>query len=293
MRSAAARSGKVYELIPEPIDSASIETVALTLTLTLGTDIEFTEFIEINANFQHESFRDLDIELESPSGAVSRLTVPFNTFTDDDDRENDYVPMYGPYRFGSAKHLGEDPNGVWTLRITDVYRLGIGFLESWSVKVYGHTEAPDENLPPTFADGETASRAVAENSPAGDSVGDPVVATDYDTLTYTLDGPDAALFDIDSASGQITVAAGASLDYETRNGYTVIVTATDPSGETATITVNVAVTDVSLGAIADTYDVDRNERIDTAEAVQAVRDYFTGLITLEDAVRVVTLYFST
>ena len=278
MRSAAAPSGKVYELIPEPIDSASIETVALTLTLTLGTDIEFTEFIEINANFQHESFRDLDIELESPSGAVSKLTVPFNTFTDDDDRENDYVPMYGPYRFGSARYLGEDPNGVWTLRITDVYRLGIGFLESWSVKVYGHTEAPDENLPPTFADGETASRAVAENSPAGDSVGDPVVATDYDTLTYTLDGPDAALFDIDSASGQITVAAGASLDYETRNGYTVTVTATDPSGETATITVTVAVTDVSLGAIVDTYDVDRNERIDAAEAVQAVRDYFTGLI---------------
>ena len=86
--------------------------------------------------------------------------------------------------------------------------------------------APDPNRPaPQFADA-TATRSVDENTPAGTSVGAPVVATDEDddTLTYALTGSDA--FSID-ASGQITVASGADLDYETQASYTVTVTVHD------------------------------------------------------------------
>ena len=90
-------------------------------TLTMDTGIEFIEFVEVNLTFQHDSFRDLEIELESPSGAVSQLTVPFDTF-DDDDPEFEFVPLRGSFRFGSARHLGEDPNGVWKLIVTDQYR---------------------------------------------------------------------------------------------------------------------------------------------------------------------------
>ena len=214
MQEATVRSAKIDRLIPDAYDAASIETVTLTLTLNMDTAIDFTEFVEINTVFQHNSFRDLDIELESPSGAVSKLAVPFDTFTDDDDPDDDYVPMRGPYRFGSAKHLGEDPNGVWTLRITDRYRLGIGSIESWGITVYGHT--PD-NILPTFGEGETTTRSVAENTPAGDPVGYPVAATDNEALSYTLGGPDTALFAIDAATGQLTVGPGTTLDYEDPN----------------------------------------------------------------------------
>ena len=49
------------------------------------------------------------------------------------------------------------------------------------------------NRAPSFADGDTATRSVAENTGAGEPVGEPVAATDADgdTLTYSLDGADA------------------------------------------------------------------------------------------------------
>ena len=73
----------------------------------------------------------------SPSGAVSRLVEEFDTFADDDD-SIDLVPLNGEFSFGSARHLGEDPNGVWQLRVTDRLPYVGGILESWSITVYGH-----------------------------------------------------------------------------------------------------------------------------------------------------------
>ena len=73
-RVSAASEAEVA--IPPP--SGSIPQT-VTTTLTLNTGIRFTEFVEVNTDFKHTSFRDMDIELVSPSGAVSKLTVPFNT----------------------------------------------------------------------------------------------------------------------------------------------------------------------------------------------------------------------
>ena len=117
------------------------DPTTVTQTLTMDTGIEFIEFVEINVTFQHDSFRDLNIELESPSGAVSQLTVPFDTY-DDDDPNIDFVPLRGSFRLGSARHLGEDPNGIWKLRVTDHISLKSGTLESWDITVYGHGPTP-------------------------------------------------------------------------------------------------------------------------------------------------------
>ncbi len=110
--------------------------------LTLTTDINFTEFVEVNVTFNHPSFRDLDIELVSPSGAVSKLTVPFDTYTPDDPTDDDFVSLNGTFRFGSARHLGENPNGVWRLNVSDHITHGSGTWNSWSIKVYGHSGTP-------------------------------------------------------------------------------------------------------------------------------------------------------
>ena len=117
------------------------------------------------------------------------------------------------------------------------------------------------NHSPDF-DGAKVERSVAETAEVGDDVDDPVVATvvarsDTDILTYSLravldtditditgvtlpsgtgTGPndDVAAFDIDKATGQITVAQ--KLDFESRGPegnrdgkYVVVVTVTDPS----------------------------------------------------------------
>ena len=109
------------------------------------------------------------------------------------------------------------------------------------------TDVAVENVAPTFTDGATATRSVDENSAAGMNVGGPVMATDSDgdTLAYTLGGTDAASFDIDSATGQLMTKA--ALDYETKSSYSVMVTATDDSGEpnnTDSIDVTINVTNV-------------------------------------------------
>ena len=86
------------------------------------------------------------------------------------------------------------------------------------------------------------------------SIDGPVVAMDFiiapadgadatpEILTYTLGGPDADSFTIDRGTAQLSTKA--ALDTETKDTYTVTVTATDPSGLQATITVTIKVTDV-------------------------------------------------
>ncbi len=310
-------------------------------SLTMGAAVEFIEFVDINVNLNHGRFRDLQVELVSPSGQVSAVSVPETRWKGASTRP----PLMGSVRFGSAKHLGENPAGTWTLRLRDAAHNDTGTLNSWSLTVYGHRSTPgaptlasltpgynslavawtaptnpgasavtsydvryiettaDETVEsnwtevetgwtagdalaytlsgletvgydvqvravntqgdgvwsstlaetplsdaPSFADGASTTRSVAETAA---HVGAPVAATDPndDTLTYTLSGTDAASFAIARSSGQLSVASGTTLDYETRTSYAVTVTATDPVTETDptpdsdSIDVTVTVTD--------------------------------------------------
>ena len=108
----------------------------------------------------------------------------------------------------------------------------------------------------TFPEGSGA-RSVAENSPAGTNVGDPVKANDTtdDVLTYSLmrdatTGQVPGGFQINPATGQITVGPRTVLDADVAQPtYDVMVTATEAGGRsesdgplvnpvTVTITVN-------------------------------------------------------
>ncbi len=97
---------------------------------------------------------------------------------------------------------------------------------------------------PILLDGESTTRAVPENTPAGRKIGDPILAKDVDgdDLTYTLSGTDAAAFDIDSDTGQLLTKA--SLDYEAKQSYNIQVQVADGYGGTAAITVTVSVTNI-------------------------------------------------
>ena len=86
------------------------------------------------------------------------------------------------------------------------------------------------NNAPEFTDGDSTTRSVREGSAEGTDVGSPVAATDADEgdmLTYELGGTDAGSFAIDSASGQISVGEGTTLDDDVKDSYSVSVTVSD------------------------------------------------------------------
>ena len=68
----------------------------------------------------------------------------------------------------------------------------------------------------------------------------------------------------------------------------VNVIAADPSGVSAVVAVTIKVTDVDLGP----YDINKNEAIERDEAIAAVVDYFRGVISKEETIEVIQLYFA-
>ena len=172
LKSFTAASGNLNALIPDaPILG---DPTTITQTLTLNTDINFTEFVEVTISLRHRSFRDVEIELESPSGTFSKLAVPFDTFGDDDP-DTGFVSLQGEFRFGSARHLGEDPNGTWKLRVTDSIPIVGGTFDSWSINVYGHSGNPASTS--TCATGGTVTNAS----------GNPGLVSDCETLLEARD----------------------------------------------------------------------------------------------------------
>ena len=103
---------------------------------------------------------------------------------------------------------------------------------------------PIGNRSPEFEATVDRERSIAENSPAGTIVVSGLSASDKDgdTIAFGLSGADSDSFAIDDESGRMTVGAQADLDYETKSAYELTVTATDPSGDRATITITISLT---------------------------------------------------
>ena len=99
------------------------------------------------------------------------------------------------------------------------------------------------NILPVFSEGESTIRYVLEGTPPNVAIGLPVSATDDDgeTLEYSLGGTDASSFSIDSNSGQLRTKD--PIDYETKNSYSVLVSASDTKEGKDEITVTINVTD--------------------------------------------------
>ena len=151
----------------------------------------------------------------------------------------------------------------------------------------------DENVAPAFPSA-TATRSIAENTAANTNIGDPVAATDPndDTLTYSLEGTDAASFGIDGSTGQLRTSA--ALDFETKTPYTVVVKATDPDGLSDTIDVTINVTDVVEVVpvdLVDGYDTNGVAGIQIDELFEAINDYFDEEIDIAELFEVIDAYF--
>ena len=131
-----------------------------------------------------------------------------------------------------------------------------------AVNIAGEGPAADEsatpeanaNIDPEFG-ADAITLLVAENTPEGEAVGDPVTATDPDDvmLTYSLTGDDETSFEI-GTTGQITVAEGTTLDYEGGpRSYSVTVSVHDGRDEDGTADNSV---DDSIDVTIEVYNVD-------------------------------------
>ena len=139
--------------------------------------------------------------------------------------------------FSQPAILGTPPSYEWDT--TD---------QDWSSEIPVTVRLRENRAAPVFSDSDdSVTLEVPENSAAGADVGTPVTATDADsgdTLTYSLEGPDAASFTIDETSGQIRTGSGVTYNYEApKNSYSVTVTADDGNGRADTIDVTINVTD--------------------------------------------------
>ena len=179
----------------------------------------------------------VDPEIPSPT-----MTWAWERSTD----ENAWTAITGA-RAATYTPVTSDVNDY--LRATVIYNDGQGgdSKAARAVSEFAVRAAPTgSNNVPAFADDAT-TRSIVEGGDLNRNVGPPVRATDadsYDTnlLTYSLGGTDIDSFSIDAVTGQIKTTI--ALDYDTKNSYSVIVTATDPSLAYDTITVTINVTQV-------------------------------------------------
>ena len=183
----------------------------VTADLAVDPEIDFVEYVEAHLVLDAPWFRDLEVELESPSGIVSTLSVPVGDVTDPawakyDCKQASECGISGRFRFGTSAHLGEDPAGTWTLRLADRRpNGGANALESWSLRFFGHKSSdPTPNLTPspTFEPWPQVSITAGLDIDEGDNA----------TFTITADPAPAAPLDVTvtvTQTGDYGVTTGA------------------------------------------------------------------------------------
>jgi uncharacterized repeat protein (TIGR01451 family) len=194
--------------------------------------------LDLTTNITHTFAADLDITLTSPAGTVVTLTTDngagndnvFNgTLWDDDANPGGQVPYTTNNGLvtdqayvnlttatplvpeeAMGAFIGEDPNGTWTLTISDDLTGDGGSLDSWSLAVTTFPNAPITTTVPT----------VTQSTPVAIPTGPAVV-----TSTIVVAGAGTSILDV-NATTFIQHTFAADLD----------ITLTSPAGTVVTLT---------------------------------------------------------
>ncbi|MDX1957289.1 MAG: S8 family serine peptidase [Leptospiraceae bacterium] len=97
-------------------------TTGVTQTVTFpASTVKKVEYVEINFTTNHTRFGDLDIILTAPTGTRSVITTQHFCIGSNSIGYS-LCSNYSSgttLRFGSARHLGENPTGTWSLQVID------------------------------------------------------------------------------------------------------------------------------------------------------------------------------
>ncbi len=156
---------------PTPI----LDVASVTSTITVAGAGNSLSNLDVLTAIQHTFAADLDITLTSPAGTVVVLTTDNGGANDDvfngtvwNDSASipvtDYVfanlttatPLVPEGAFG--RFLGENPNGVWTLTITDDLGGDVGSLNAWTLAM---ETCGGSGSPFCFGDGVDVSHTTA------------------------------------------------------------------------------------------------------------------------------------
>ncbi|MDR6759816.1 Ca2+-binding RTX toxin-like protein, partial [Mycoplana sp. BE70] len=241
-----------------------VGTITVKVTATDGSDVsvsdEFTLTVA-NTNDAPTVATPIVDQTANEDEAFS-FTVPTGTFDDVDVGDSltlsatlpngDPLPTWLTFNPETGTFSGTPENGdvgTITVKVTATDGSDVSVSDEFTLTVNNTNDAP------VFT--SAAAVSVSENGMAAYTA----VATDVDagtTLTYTLSGDDAGLFDIDANSGVVTFKVAPDFedpkDADGDNAYQIIVTADDGTNTTSQA-VTITVTDV-LEVIAGSGDDD-------------------------------------
>ena len=155
---------------------------------------------------------------------------------------------------GASLDFESAESHIVTVKVTD--SAGHELSESFEIQVSDENEA--------VSDLSLSGGSVAENAAAGTVVGTASAADpdNDETFAYELTGDADGRFEIDPETGVVTVAEGASLDFESSPTHTVTVKVTDSAGNSREETFTIHLSDQY-----DTPELDQRGQVEIAAAV--------------------------
>ena len=238
--------------------------------------------LDVGPNRFSEAAGSVQICVVPSAPSTQRITVQVATADGTATAPDDYVSHSGTVALQPQQQracftvtLVDDAevegDETFTVRLSNPVNATLGVARA--VATLTIVDNDDANVAPTFTEGTSTTRSVAENTAAGANIGAPVAATDADsgdTLEYTLGGTDFKSFGIHLNTGQLLTQA--ALDYETKSSYAVSVSVSDGNGGTDSIEVTITVTDVDESGGGGGDDGDDGDDRPRTSAPGAVRD---------------------
>ena len=183
------------------------------------------------------------------ASTLTSLTIRWTEPANPGPAITDYNVQYREGSSGAFTPVAHDGTGTTTtivnLKSNTLYQIQVQATSDegdsdWSQSVTVTTVA---NQAPTFNEGSSTTRRIAENTTGTHNIGNPITATDNDggTLTYRLEGTDLASFALDD--NQLQTLSGETYDYEAKNSYEVTVRVEDGQGGSNTIEVTINLDD--------------------------------------------------
>ncbi len=166
------------------------------------------------------------------------------------------VQLYsGATLIGSYSNATPDA-GTWGTVNVDVVGSNYAAANGGALRIVLSSAGVQTNFDNVRLTSTSATASIAENSSNG-TVVTTVTGLDRDagnTFTYSLTNNAGGRFAVNSTTGQITVANGSLLDFETNTSYSIVVRATDQGGLNfdRTMTINGTNVNEAPAAIADT-----------------------------------------
>jgi subtilisin-like proprotein convertase family protein len=139
------------------------DTTGISDTLTMGAGLQI-DFVEVELNLTHPYRGDLVVTLTSPDGTESVLVNRPSNGNDDGDNI--------VFTLSSTHHWGETSAGNWTLTVQDLAGGDVGFLNNWTLNLYGDLETANDTYIYTneFANFNSISRQTLNDTSGIDTI---------------------------------------------------------------------------------------------------------------------------